>query len=298
MAKPQSASGYEEVRTLACERVLVTLLRGLGPWKLSLFLVGGLTPRYLVNARPPEVPAHSGTLDIDVVVDLQILASVEAYRSLEDNLKRLGFERAKNRDGKPVNWRWSTRLDTGPVVLELLADRPENEAGKVQAMPTERRISALNIPYASMVLDSFSEKRVTAALIGENGIATETIRFADIVAFICLKALAFDDRNERKDAYDLVYCLRHFEGGPERVAELFLNRIAENKHIQPINKALSILADRFATGRGVEGYQKDGPVAVAKFEPDDNQVDRGTRIRRQRDASGAVEIFLDRLRRK
>ena len=28
----------------------MTLLRGLGPWKESVFLVGGLTPRYLVAA--------------------------------------------------------------------------------------------------------------------------------------------------------------------------------------------------------------------------------------------------------
>ncbi len=39
-----------------------------------MFLVGGLTPRYLVAARPPEVPAHAGTLDVDIVIDLQILA--------------------------------------------------------------------------------------------------------------------------------------------------------------------------------------------------------------------------------
>ena len=42
MPKPQTISGYEDMVTDACERVLVTLLRGLGPWKESVFLVGGL----------------------------------------------------------------------------------------------------------------------------------------------------------------------------------------------------------------------------------------------------------------
>ena len=36
-------------------------------------------PRYLVTARPPAVPAHAGTGDIDVVVDLAVLADTEAY---------------------------------------------------------------------------------------------------------------------------------------------------------------------------------------------------------------------------
>ena len=63
MAKPATLDGYRAEHTADCERVLVTLLRGLGPWKESVYLVGGLTPRYLVAARPPVVPAHAGTLD-------------------------------------------------------------------------------------------------------------------------------------------------------------------------------------------------------------------------------------------
>ena len=50
MAKPTTLDGYSDQYTQDCERVLVTLLRGLGPWKDSVYLVGGLTPRYLVAA--------------------------------------------------------------------------------------------------------------------------------------------------------------------------------------------------------------------------------------------------------
>ena len=99
MAKPATFDGYSDQYTLDCERVLVTLLRGLGPWKDSVCLVGGLTPRYLVPARPPVVPAHAGTLDVDIVIDLQILADTEAHHTLEENLRRMGFERAENAQG-------------------------------------------------------------------------------------------------------------------------------------------------------------------------------------------------------
>ena len=43
MPKPKTFDGYDEDHTLDCERVLVTLLRGLGPWKDSVYLIGGLT---------------------------------------------------------------------------------------------------------------------------------------------------------------------------------------------------------------------------------------------------------------
>ena len=55
MAKPATFDGYTDQYTVDCERVLVTLLRGLGPWKESVFLVGGLTPRKgQARARPAQ----------------------------------------------------------------------------------------------------------------------------------------------------------------------------------------------------------------------------------------------------
>lgn len=153
MAKPATFDGYSDPYTVDCERVLVMLLRGLGPWKESVYLIGGLTPRYLVAARPPVVPAHAGTLDVDIVIDLQILADTEAYHTLEDNLKKMGFERAENSAGAKLSWRWQTRTEQGALmVLELLADAPDIAGGKVQPLPTEGTISALNIPYCPSFL--------------------------------------------------------------------------------------------------------------------------------------------------
>jgi hypothetical protein len=117
MAKPATREGYKDEYTSDCERVLVTLLRGLGPRKGSVFLVGGLTPRYLVPARPPAVPAHAGTLDVDVVIDLQLLADTEAYHTLEDNLRKMGFERAENAKRQKLSWRWQTRTEHGALMV-------------------------------------------------------------------------------------------------------------------------------------------------------------------------------------
>ena len=210
MAKPATLDGYADAYTVDCERVLLTLLRGLGPWKNSVFLVGGLTPRYLVRARPPDVPPHAGTLDVDVVVDLQLLADTEAYHTLEDNLRRLGFERATNDKGQKLSWRWQTRTEHGALmILELLADAPEIAGGRVQPLPTEGTISALNIPHSSIVFDLHQTTEIQADLLGGAGVATEIVRHADLVSFTCLKAFAFDQRFERKDAHDLIYCIEH-----------------------------------------------------------------------------------------
>ena len=261
MMKPATIDGYPKDHTTNCERVLVTLLRGLGPWKDSVCLVGGLTPRYLVRDRPPEVPAHAGTMDVDIVIDLQMLADTDAYHTLEENLSKMRFERSENDRGQKLSWRWQTRTEHGAqVILELLADASHIAGGKVQPLPTDGTISALNIPHSSIVSE----------LLAGNGLPSEHVRHANPVSFTCLKALAFDQRFERKDAHDLIYCLEHAPEGSDAVAESF---------------------------RQALGYRKDGPVAVARFEGMEPEQ-REARLLRQRQASDVVEQLLAKIDRR
>ncbi len=297
MAKPPTLDGYSDEYTVECERVLVTLLRGLGPWKETVFLIGGLTPRYLVTARPPDVPPHAGTLDVDIVIDQQILADTQAYQTLEENLKKMNFERATNDSGQKLSWRWQTRTEKGAtMVLELLTDAPEKAGGKVQALPTEGTISALNIPHSSIVFDLHQVTELQVELLADAGIATEQVRHADLVSFTCLKAFAFDQRFERKDAHDLVYCIEHSPVGLDGVANMFREAL-NGKHGAVVEKALAILRSRFARDEKVEGYRKDGPIAVARFElgERDEPEEREARLLRQRQSSELIEQLLARI---
>ena len=297
MAKPATLDGYSDQYTLDCERVLVTLLRWLGPWKDSVYLVGGLAPRYLVPTRPPMVPAHAGTMDVDIVIDLQILADTEAYHTLEDNLKRMGFERAENEQKQKLSWRWQTRTEHGALmVLELLADAPEIAGGKVQPLPTDGTISALNIPHSSIVFDLYQVTEIQAELLGDNGVATEQVKHANLVSFTCLKSFAFDQRFERKDAHDLIYCIEHAPESIDAVAEAFRKQL-DGKHGPVIRESLDILRRRFAQDENTEGYRKDGPVSVAKFEfgDKDESDQREARALRQRQVSDLIDQLLARI---
>jgi hypothetical protein len=296
MSKPTTAEGYENKVTENCERVLVTLIRGLGPWRDSIFLIGGLTPRYLISKQPPDVPAHAGTGDVDVVIQLHMLANTEAYHTLEDNFKKLGFARGTNNQGKPVSWRWETKGDAREkIILELLADDPEKSGGKVMVLPTDGNVSALNIPHSSIVFDHHESKEITAELLGDNGVATVTLHYADLVAFTSLKTYAVDQRDERKDAHDLIYCLSHYDGGIVAVARQF-HAALEGKHKEVVAEVLSLLAKHFADDGKAEGYLKSGPVAVAKFEIGEDAESRDTRILRQREVSDLITRFLKAIR--
>ena len=297
MPKPTTWDGYDPKVTETCERVLVTLLSGLGPWKDSVYLIGGLVPRYLVSERLPPGLAHAGTGDVDVVVELQMLADTEAYRTLEENLKSLGFERAENNNGDKQSWRWRIVSETGiSVILELLADDPQTSGGEVQPLSGVGNISALNIPHASIVFDHHHTKVIRAELLGGNGVAIENIRYADLVSFTCLKAFAFDHRRERKDAHDLVYCIEFANGGIDAVGEAF-QTAREGKYAAVIEEALGILKTRFTDDDETEGYRKDGPVAVARFKHGDAEDDemREVRALRQRNVSDLISRMLSKI---
>ncbi len=223
-----------------------------------------------------------------------MLAETEAYQTLEENMRAMGLERAVNNKGQKVSWRWTTKTEGGiSTILEFLADNPEASHGRVEPLPTKGNISALNIPHSSMVFDHFETKEITAELLGGNGMATETIRHANLVSFTCLKAFAYEDRQERKDAHDLVYCLEHIEGGLDEAVKLF-NAARSGKDGATIDQALGVLAKRFVDDGKAEGYLKDGPVAVAKFETGDGDDEdaRNARMLRQRKVSELISALL------
>ena len=288
--KPSSAAGYEPEVTVACERALLTLMGAFGSLKKSLRLVGGLVPRYLTPAAPPDVPAHAGTSDVDVVLNLLVLADGEGYASLADQLKNRGFERHVNAKGIPTAWRWKRQVDEHlHVVVEFLQDAGKETPGRPVSIDGER-VSALALPYVGIVHDWYQERVVTAELLDGAGTSTETVRFADVPAFIILKAMALDDRHENKDAADLIHVLR-YAGTPEEVAKMFVDREQSGLHPGAIQAGLEALRLRFCDDEHGEGYLKLGPISFARFYGDGDEDD--DLVREQRFASGLVQALLD-----
>ncbi len=286
MNRPDQASGYRNGVAEDRERVSVTPLRGLGPWQDSVYPGCGLTPRHPTKARPPQVPPHAGTSDVGTVAEPQMHADTEADHSLEENVRKLGSGRGENAKGESVPWRWQAKVEGGATVIpKLPANDPEPSDGKVQPLPPEGNVPALEIPHPSMVLDHHEAKETGAALPGAVAVATETIRHADMVSCTCLKPYSLDHQHERRDTHDPVQCLEHRGGGLEATAAAF-GAAREGKHRKSVEAALKILATRFADDEEIDSYVEDGPVAVAKFELGDDVETRVARMLRQCGSAG------------
>ena len=145
-----------------------------------------------------------------------------------------------------------------------------------------------------MVFDLYEEAEILAELLDEKGVATVTVKHADIVSFTCLKVFAYEDRHEPKDAHDLVYCITHRAEGLDAVADAFRAQLG-GKHGEAVRSALEILRRRFVDEPDMEGYQKDGPVAIARFEFGVDTGQREQRALRQREASDVIGRLLKRI---
>ncbi len=96
-------------------------------------------------------------------------------------------------------------------------------------------------------------------------------------AFVVMKALAFRLRGENKDAYDLAYFLRNYEGGVAEVADGLRPLLVEEVEVA---EALGYLREDFAS---VEAL---GPRRTAEF------IHDAPNDEAQADAWGAVQDLL------
>jgi len=294
--KPKHEGGYSPLHAELCERTLVTLLRGLGPWKQGVYVVGGLVPRYLIPRSPNDetIQPHAGTTDVDLVLDLDVLVTIAAYRKLEQNLRALGFTRGTNDEGQPQHYSWRKPVDGGiTIVVDLLCDASILEGGRAAKIPNERRLSALKVPGAHLAVEDHIDVTIEARLLDERGEAQEIIKVANIIPFIVLKVLAYEDRFEQKDAYDIIYCLMYYGEGPQDVATALVTALDRWPDEPLLLKAIGILRTRFASDERTPGRNKDGPHSYAQFLTNPGQRERDA-LNRQ-NAAAVVDALLRKL---
>lgn len=274
----QHQSDYDEVTTARCERALVTLLGDIGPWSKRVYLAGGLAPRYIVGSLPEGARHHVGTTDVDLVIGLAVEdQSDEAYRTLENNLKKAGFK-AQN------SFRWSKDMQGATIIVEFLCETDQVEAGRIfrPKQGTGSGLGAFNVRGAQLVTRDYIEREIEADRLDDGGRSRVSVRVANILAYTVLKILAFQDRHENKDSYDLVYCLLNFGDGPEdaghAAAQSAIHADAQ------VRDALRLLAERFSA------VDNDGPHAYAGFLAEDGDADEAARLRQE--AVAVVRTFL------
>ncbi len=255
--KPRHRSGYgqeefEQVKA-ACLTVAVTL----GAYLDDICIVGGLVPALLIDSvretGANEDPRHPGTNDLDIGLALALLDD-ERYTEISARLRAEGFAPDTNDAGNPTVQRW--RLGELKVTVDFLMPPAPEQAPTLRVQNLQPDFGALVTPGLELAFAERVEVDLDGhTLKGER--ARRTIPVCGPAAFVVLKALAFGDRGEPKDAYDLVYVIRHSPGRGRAIAERLATH-AEH-HASIVQRALRLLA------RDFDGPDGLGPTRAAGF---------------------------------
>jgi Nucleotidyl transferase AbiEii toxin, Type IV TA system len=259
-AKPRHRSGYSREETEQVEMVCLTIVATLGAHLDDLCVVGGLVPLLLIDYEldpgETEEDRHPGTNDFDVGLAIAILDDGR-YAELSERLRREGFGPDKNDKGNDVRQRW--RLGDLKVTIDFLIPPAPGQS-------VDRRVQDLEPDFAALVtrgLEFAFDERSTIELEGRTVKGEKLKRTVPVcgpAAFVVLKALAFADRIEHKDAYDLVYVIRRFPGGAEAIAERLGEHASRDGGL--IESALKALQNDFGEVDSI------GPRRAAEFDGD------------------------------
>jgi hypothetical protein len=223
---------------------LWTILAGFAE---AMTIVGGSAPPLLTGDRPDD--PYVGTLDVDLVVD-PIGVPDDVYRTIAELLRDRGYLQLN----QPFRWLRSVTVGSrsidvevdllAPVTPPLGSDhRHERIGGEALARRTE---GAELVRIASV-------ERELDGVLPDGRWNRVAVRVAAPATLVILKALAMGQRDKPKDAYDIDYVLRHI--GVEEVAA----GIAEFGVVEPVAKALGILAEKFSS------IDTIGPTSVALY---------------------------------
>ena len=272
-------TGYDRYATDRCERVLLTLLGDVGPWSERIYLAGGLAPRYLVGQLPHGAGAHVGTTDVDLIIGLALGDEApETYRTLHSNLNNAGFKQVE------PSFRWSRTVDGAGVYVEFLCETDRVAPGAIYRPRegTGSKVGAFNVRGAQLATRDYIERAIEGDQLDDGGRSTLTVRVAGLLTNTVLKIFAFQDRHENKDAYDLVFTIANYPGGPTAAGRASAaSPIAGHPQV---TEAIALLAARFATA------DHDGPHAYASFlaDPDDDEA----KARLRNEAVAAIDQYL------
>jgi hypothetical protein len=276
MTDPQHARDYDDRAVRAAYAVLIELGQVLGAYLDAIVIVGGAVPWLLLSDARPR---HIGTTDIDLALDHEALAD-ERYVSLVVTLEAAGYRRDPKRL-KAFQLERTVNIDAGepvPVIVDLLMPREAQPPKHKPAILKD--FAVLKASGAKMALE-YNEKRKFTGKMPDGRNNSVELLVASIPALLVMKGYALVGRDKKKDAYDIYYSIRNFEGGPAKLAELCRPLLQD----EIAAKGYKNIAERF----GNRDYF--GPQTVRQFLEEHEALGDMTSDQMQTDAYGQVNAW-------
>jgi hypothetical protein len=259
------------------------LVRHLGFTAAHTVLIGGVVPSLLVLDPATNRP-HLGTTDLDLCLSLAIVEGDTAeYERIETALAAAGYEATD----QSFRWRQKSRMR---LEVEFFCpagqDRPAGRMFRPKAAdnPTAKqnfgpKLTAIALDAGQAIGEDVVVVQREVRLPDGGGRTTFDFRVTGVLGFLVAKIGALVGRDKPKDAYDIVWIIENWDGGPQGAAAAIAASPAVGR--PEVAAALDRLAAEFADTDCL------GPSSYAKFMVVDGMT-ADDRARLARQAVGAV----------
>ena len=279
MSEPAFAADYDDRGARAAHAVLVELGQVLGAHLDSIVIIGGTVPSLLL----PDA-GHIGSLDIDLDLNPEKLAE-HGYADVVEKLTAAGYER--NVEGlKPFQLRRTVNPGDGGEPIAVIVDllMPKGAKTRKNRPPLVEGLRVQEADGGEFAL-SHNLKMQIAGTMPDGRNNTVGMLVASIPALLVMKGYALVQRDKKKDAYDIYFCIRNYKEGFAALAVECKKLIGDPKALQAFLNIASkfIRADDF------------GPQTVRQFIEGSNAFDGMTPEQVQEDAYRQVSAFIKEL---
>ncbi|UTY57729.1 nucleotidyl transferase AbiEii/AbiGii toxin family protein [Massilia sp. erpn] len=275
--EPQTANDYDERTTEAVKSVLVEVGQILGAYKGKFAIVGGSVPWLLIKSGDMS---HVGTMDLDIALHAEALGDGE-YASLIESLFKHGY--TQGREGKKFQLRRSVYIAGGGGEIEVVIDflMPRDAEIVRNFPPMIDNFAVQRADGADLALE-FSELLAIQGVMPNGAVNKVEIAVCSIPALLAMKGHALAGRYKQKDAYDIYYCVRGYEGGIDELA----------KACMPVLQMKSGAAGFAHINDKFSELLAHGPVCVRDFVRESRILGDRSEEQWQQDAFGQVDALM------
>ena len=239
-------TSYSEVITNHAGKVLASLWGALENYRHGMVLIGGLVPRFICSGNMNTTLLRPVTLD----VDLGISVAVDGDMSPIDwKLRALGYREDQKEGG-----RFIADIDGIRIPIDFLTEHVHPTSSIEIA-----GIRASNLLGVKRAIES--SRKIMFEVPDEEWEAIQVpLRVCEAGAFLMLKLRAFLHRRQPKDAYDLYYVMRYYDGKHQDGWNIFQQFAFEKKSGNTATQdALQCLETYFSR------EEDEGPSKAADF---------------------------------
>lgn len=242
----QNYLDYSEGQKEAARRVLVELVNIFEEYKDDIRIVGGWVPDLMF---PEE--GHIGSVDVDILIN-HIQLKDNGYLTMEKILLKNGYEEHPEKYFSFVKIIVIEGIEYA-VDVDILAGMYGGTQQKKRSQHVQG-IKALKATGGNFAFEFAPQEVKISARRPDGAYDVAKVNVVAVVPYLVMKVAALG-RGKTKDAYDIYFLIKHYQGGVLELAKEF-EKYKDNEIILNMKEKLN---DKFASVDHV------GPIDVVNF---------------------------------